>query len=132
MLGDLLGESKGKRLVRRVLSVEPLRVEVSFEDAGNMLGVATTGMGTYTAEARPDGSLYGEGQGAMTTADGFAITWKGSGAGKILPGGAISYRGVLYYRTDSEKLVRLNHACGVFEYDVDAAGNTTSKVWEWK
>ena len=46
MLGDVLGESKGRRIVRRVLSSEPLRVEVSFEDAGNMLGVATNGMGT--------------------------------------------------------------------------------------
>ena len=132
MLGDQLGESKGKRIVRRVLSVDPLRVEVSFEDAGTMLGVATNGMGTYTSEARADGSLYGEGQGAMITADGFAITWRGSGAGKILPGGAISYRGILYYRTDSDKLAQLNNACGVFEYDVDASGNTSSKVWEWK
>ena len=48
MLGDQLGESKGKRTVRRVLSIDPLTVEVSFEDSGNMLGVATNGMGTYT------------------------------------------------------------------------------------
>ena len=132
MLGDQLGESKGKRLVRRVLSSDPLRIEVSFEDAGTMLGVATNGMGTYTSEARPDGSLYGEGEGAMITADGEAITWKGSGAGRILPGGALSYRGILYYRTNSQKLSRLNNACGVFEYEVDATGNTTAKVWEWK
>ena len=91
MLGDQLGESKGKRLVRRVLSSDPLRVEVSFEDAGTMLGVATKGFGTYTSEARPDGSLYGEGHGAMITADGEPITWRGSGAGKLLAGGAVSY-----------------------------------------
>jgi len=132
MLGDLLGESKGKRLVRRVLSSDPLTIEVSFEDTGTMLGVATNGMGTYTSEARPDGSLYGEGQGAMITADGEPITWKGSGSGKVLADGAVSYRGILYYRTPSQKLARLHNACGVFEYEVDAAGNTTSKVWEWK
>jgi hypothetical protein len=95
-------------------------------------GCNTNGMGTYTSEARPDGSLYGEGQGAMITADGEAITWKGSGAGKILAGGALSYRGILYYRTNSQKLSRLNNACGVFEYEVDPTGNTTAKVWEWK
>jgi hypothetical protein len=132
MLGDLLGESKGKRIVRRVLSSEPLKIEVSFEDAGTMLAVATTGIGTYTSEGRPDGSIYGEGHGAMITADGEGITWRGSGSGKLLPGGAISYRGILYYRTPSQKLARLNNACGVFEYEVDAAGNTTAKVWEWK
>jgi len=132
MLGDVLGESKGKRTVRRVLSSDPLRMEVSFEDTGTMLGVATNGMGTYMSEGRPDGSLYGEGQGVMITADGEAILWKGSGAGKILAGGAVSYRGILYYRTSSQKLARLNNACGVFEYEVDATGNTTVKVWEWK
>jgi len=107
-------------------------VEVSFEDAGNMLGVATNGMGTYKSDAGPDGSLYGDGQGVMITADGEPITWRGSGAGKLLAGGAVSYRGILYYRTSSQKLARLNNACGVFEYEVDAAGNTTAKVWEWK
>jgi len=132
MLGDQLGESKGKRIVRRVLSSEPLRLEVSFEDAGTMLGVATNGFGTYTSEAREDGSLYGEGQGAMITADGDPITWRGSGSGRILPGGSVSYRGILYYRTTSQKLARLNNARGVFEYEVDAAGNTTSKIWEWE
>ena len=132
MLGDQLGESKGKRTVRRVLSIDPLTVEVSFEDSGHMLGVATNGMGTYTSVARPDGSIAGEGQGVMMTPDGEGITWKGSGVGKFGPGGSVSYRGMLYYRTPSQKLARLNNACGVFEYDVDPAGNTTSKVWEWK
>ena len=132
MLGDQLGESTGKRIVRRVLSVDPLQVEVTFEDAGTMLGVATKGMGTYTSAVQPDGSVHGEGQGFMATADGEAITWKGSGSGKLGPDGSVSYRGILYYRTDSKKLARLHNACGVFEYEVDAAGNTTSKVWEWK
>ena len=132
MIGDQLGESSGKRLVRRVLSSDPLTVEVSFEDSGNILGVPTSGMGTYTSVARPDGSIYGEGQGAMMTPDGDGITWKGSGVGKFGLGGSVSYRGVLYYRTPSQKLARLNNVCAVFEYEVDPAGNTSSKVWEWK
>lgn len=111
---------------------DPLKVEVSFEDTGTMLGVANNGLGTYSSEARADGSLYGEGQGAMITGEGEAITWRGSGSGKILPGGSLSYRGILHFRTASQKLARLNNACGVFEYEVDAAGNTTSKIWEWK
>ena len=132
MLGDQIGESAGKRIVRRVLSSDPLTIEVSFEDAGNILGVATNGLGTYTSVARADGSLYGEGQGAMMTQDGEGITWTGSGVGKFGPGGSISYRGMLYYRTPSQKLARVNNICAVFEYEVDAAGNTTSKIWEWK
>jgi hypothetical protein len=132
MLGKQIGETKGKRILRRVLSTDPPRVEVSFEDSGNMLGIAGTGFGTYTSVVRPDGSIFGEGEGVVTTADGDMVAWKGSGIGKFGPGGAVSYRGMLFYRTPAPKLAALNNVCGAFEYEVDAAGNTTSKVWEWK
>ena len=132
MLGQQIGESNGKRIVRRVLSTDPPTVEVSFEESGTMSGVAVSGFGTYHSAVRPDGSIYGEGEGLLTTTDGDVVTWKGSGLGKFGPGGAVSYRGMLYYRTASQKLAALNNACGVFEYEVDAAGNTNTKVWEWK
>jgi hypothetical protein len=132
MLGEQIGETKGKRLVRRVLSVNPTTAEVSFEDSGHMLGVATTGIGSYTSIVSADGSIHGEGQGLNMTEDGEAITWTGTGVGKFGPGGSVSYRGMLFFRTASQKLARLNGACGAFEYEVDASGSTTSKVWEWK
>ena len=132
MLGDQIGESKGKRIVRRILSVDPATAEVSFEDSGTMLGVNTTGNGTYTSTVRPDGSIFGSGQGLMLTVDGDAITWTGTGVGKFGPGGSVSYRGMLFYRTTSQNLGRLNNMCGAFEYETDAAGNTSAKVWEWK
>ncbi|HWB84135.1 MAG TPA: hypothetical protein VG675_08350 [Bryobacteraceae bacterium] len=132
MLGQQLGESKGKRIVRRVLSIDPPTVEVSFEDSGHMLGVATSGFGTYTSSVRADGSIHGDGLGAIMTAEGEMITWKGSGVGKFGAGGSISYRGMLYYHTPSQKLAALNNACGSFEFDVDQTGNTLAKVWEWK
>ena len=132
MLGEMIGESTGKRVVRRVLSTDPPTVEVSFEDSGNMLGVKTTGFGTYTSAVRPDGSIYGEGQGVLMTQDGEMATWKGSGLGKFKEQGAVSYRGILYHRTTSQKLARLNTAPCVFEYEVDPQGNTHSKLWEWK
>ena len=112
MLGEKISETKGKRLVRRVLSVDPPTAEVSFEDSGNTVGIATTGMGTYTSVVQPDGSIYGEGQGMTMTSDGEALTWKGSGVGKFGPGGAVSYRGMLYFRTASQQLARLNNTCG--------------------
>jgi hypothetical protein len=132
MLGEQISETKGKRLVRRVLSVNPPTAEVSFEDSGQILGVATTGMGTYTSIVSADGTIHGDGQGMSMTADGEAITWTGSGVGRFGPGGSVSYRGMLFFRTVSQKLARLNGTCGAFEYEVDASGNTTSKVWEWK
>lgn len=132
MLGEQIGETKGKRLVRRVISVNPPTAEVSFEDAGHMFGTQVTGMGTYTSIIHGDGSVHGQGQGISTTDDGEAISWTGTGVGKFGPGGSISYRGMLFFETASQKLGRLNNACGAFEYDVDASGNTVSKMWEWK
>jgi hypothetical protein len=52
--------------------------------------------------------------------------------GKFGSGGSVSYRGMLFFRTNSQKLARLNNACVAFEYDVDASGSTVSKMWEWK
>ena len=131
MLGKQIGETTGKRLVRRVVSVDPPTAEVSFEDSGHMLGVPTTGMGTYTSVVRPDGSIYGHAQGISTTADGEGITWTGTGIGRFGPGGSVSYRGMLFFRTTSEKLAAINNACGAFEYEVDPTGHTASKIWEW-
>ena len=132
MLGEQIGETKGRRLVRRVVSIDPPTAEVSFEDTGQILGIPTTGMGTYTSVIRPDGSISGQGQGLSMTQDGEAITWTGTGVGKFGPGGSISYRGMLFFQTASQKLARVNNACGAFEYDVDASGDTISKIWEWK
>ena len=132
MLGEQIGETKGRRLVRRVLPVNPTTAEVSFEDSGQMLGVPTTGMGSYTSVVQPDGSIFGHGQGLNMTADGEGVTWTGTGVGHFGPGGSVSYRGMLFFRTTSQKLARLNNACGAFEYEVDATGATVSKVWEWK
>jgi hypothetical protein len=132
MLGDKIGEVKGKRLVRRVISVEPLTAEVSFEDSGELFGIATAGIGSYTSVVRADGSLYGNGQGMITTVDGETVTWTGTGLGHFGPGGSVSYRGMLFFRTTSKKLARLNNSCGAFEYEVDPKGGTVSKIWEWK
>jgi hypothetical protein len=132
MLKELIVESTSKRSGRRVVSIDPPTTEVSFEDSGHLLGVPTTGTGTYTATILPDGSMFGHGQGVYMTQDGEGITWSGTGVGRFGPGGSISYRGMLFFRTASQKLARINNACGAFEYEVDAAGAGVSKVWEWK
>ena len=132
MLGDKIGEVTGKRLVRRVLSVDPPTAEVTFEDSGKMFGIPVTGMGTYTSTIREDGSIFGHGQGLSMTEEGETVTWTGTGLGHFGPGGSVSYRGMLFYRTTSKKLARLNNSCGAFEYEVDTHGGTVAKVWEWK
>jgi hypothetical protein len=133
MVGDVIAEGHGKRTGRRVVSTEPnFTVEVSFEEVTKLLGVDGMNIGTYTSSNKPDGSLYGSGEGVFASVDGEFVTWKGMGVGRFQPGGNISYRGSLSYVTASAKLARINAMAGVFEFEVDMEGHTISKVWEWK
>jgi hypothetical protein len=132
MLGEQIEESRGKRIVRKVLSTDPLQVEVTFEAAGKLLGNDVSEMVTYSSQVRPDGSLYGEGQGAYISSGGDLVTWKGAGVGTLGAGGVASYRGAIYFWTASPKFARLNTVAGIFEFESDAQGNTHSKTWEWK
>jgi hypothetical protein len=134
MLGELISEAAGRRTGRRVISGPSgaPRVEVSFEDAGKLLGFDANNIGTYWADVRPDGTIYGEGQGVNVTSEGDAVSWKGAGTGVFRGGGAVGYRGSIHFFTASPKLSRLNSVAGVFEFEVDAAGNTNAKIWEWK
>lgn len=133
MLGEQIGETHGKRTARRVVSTEGggFKVEVSFEGTSKLLGLEMIEIGTYTSGPRPDGSLFGEGQGVVVSAEGDSATWKGQGVGKFGAGGTVSYRGAVYYTTSSPKLSRLNAVAAVFEFEVDAQGNTHGKLWEW-
>ena len=133
MLGDKLGEEKGKLTGQRVLpSSGGPSVESSFQASGAILGVKYTTLGTYVAAMRPNGTLLGEGQGVVMTEDGGAATWKGSGVGKLGVGGSVAYRGALYYETAHPKWSTLNGIAAVYEYEVDAEGNTMGQIWEWK
>jgi len=133
MLGEQIGEEAGKVTSRRVLSIDGgAKVEVSLQTTGKLLGVETRATVTYWATVRPDGSLYGEAQGLITGKGNERATFRAQGAGKLLDGGAVSYRGASYYYSDSSKLSRLNTVAVVWEYEADADGNTKNKMWEWK
>ena len=132
MIGDKTGEEIGKVTGQRALSTDgPPTVETSFQASGSLHGVDHTTIATYIGVLRPDGNLYGEGQGVAMTADGGAA-WKGTGIGKFGPDGSVSYRGAVYYQTSSPSLQRLNDVAAVFEYEVDPEGNTRGQLWEWK
>ena len=133
MIGDLVLEMKGKTTGKRVISAEGPKVEISFEAQGTYKGTPIQEIGTFWSIPRPGGAMYGEGQGAIMTSDGEMGSWSGSGIGRFKQGGTISYRGSVVYQTGSQgKLASLNNAVIVFEYDVDANGNSVEKGWEWK
>ncbi len=136
MLGEKIGEESGKITVQRVLPVEgqgPPRVEISFEGMGTILGEHHKNLGTYISSLRPDGTLFGEGQGVVMTENGEAATWKGRGVGQFTgQGSAVSWRGALYFQTVSQQLSRLNSIATIFEFDVDADGNINATFFEWR
>ncbi len=135
LLGDKIGEESGKVVGNRVLSVDPPgpKVETSVQQTGKLLGHETTTWVTYWSIPRGADLVEGQGQGVIMTADGEMATFEGRGVGHLTGKGAgVSFRGSLFYKTDSKKLAHLNEIVGVFEYEIDESGNTHGKVWEWK
>jgi hypothetical protein len=134
MLGEQIGEERGKVTGRRVLQSggQGLAVEVSFQSTGQLLGINFTGIGTYASVVQPNGFLYGEGQGILTTADEEVVQWTGAGRGQFKGQGSASFRGAIFYQTTSEKLARLNGVAILFEHAADGDGNLTTLLWEWK
>jgi hypothetical protein len=132
MLGEQIYIGKGARTSRRAITTQPITIEVSFEDAGKLLGREGGNIGTYLSVPRPDGSIEGTGQGVFASVDGSLVSWKGVGVGYFKEGGAVSYRGCLIFTSTSEAFASLNGVAGAFEFEVDAAGKTQTTIWEWK
>jgi hypothetical protein len=134
MQGEKICEYSGKITSRRVLpnpSGGP-KMEASQVLTGKLLGVETTETSTYWSVMRPDGTLFGEGQGVAMSEEGDVATWAGQGVGTIGKGGAVSFRGAVFYHSASPKWSRLNSVAAIFEYSVDGEGNSSSVLWEWK
>ncbi|MFJ6385484.1 hypothetical protein ACIQI7_36455 [Kitasatospora sp. NPDC092039] len=134
MLGELIGEFHGQNTGRRVVAVGDghVTIETSIRITGSYFGTAVNGFGTYDAEPRPDGTVYGEGQGVDMTADGQSVTWHGNGLGHLTENGGTSFRGALFFSTAAPQLERLNGVVGLFEFDTDADERITGKLYEWK
>ena len=81
---------------------------------------------------RTDGSVFGQGRGVLTTADGDVVHLLGRASDQSGGAGSTThYRGAFHFQTTSEKFARLNGIAAVFEYDVEADGSSKAKIWEW-
>jgi hypothetical protein len=150
MLGEQYAELKGKVTSQRVLDVEGPTIETSVSTSGTMKGVQVqemiTFIGTPTSER---GVLHGVGKGVLTTiGDGGEhemVTYTGEGIGRFDSSGSIKWRGSVFTRKQyysktsgpsssqgEGKLSFLNNMVGIFESEIDAAGNFSEKIWEWK
>jgi len=134
MLGEKVYETSGRVTGRRVLpnpGGDP-KLEISIETQGNLLGIDATEIATYWSMMRPDGSLFGEGQGVLLGKNGEAATWVAQGVGTTKQDGSTSFRGAVYFTTSSRDWARLNSVAVVYEYEAGAQGNTSAQAWEWK
>ena len=142
MLGEQYLELSGKITGQRVLDVEGPTIETSVATKGTIRGVQVqeiiTFVGRPTAEK---GVLHGVGQGVITTTitassaggEPEMVTYTGEGIGRIDSSGGVKWRGSVFSRTSSGGgLSFLNNMIGVFEAEIDADGNFSEKVWEWK
>ena len=134
MLGEMIGEDKGKITTYRVLGTRGggNRVAVSMKATGKFLGIEFSELVTYSSVVKHAGHLYGEGRGVCMTKDGESASWVGQGVGHFKQGGGMSWRGTIYFESASPRFAKLNGMASVFEHESDANDNTSSKYWEWK
>jgi hypothetical protein len=134
MLGERLGESAGKITGTRVLPSEGgrIKVEVSFQGQGQILGRPITDVGTYWQTVRPGGTLRGEGHLLMFTEDGAVLDWMGGGIGRPTGAGYKASYGVYgYFDSAPETLDRLLGVVTAIEYEVEEDGAYRWTMWEW-
>jgi hypothetical protein len=108
---------------------------------GTIKGVQVQEIITFTGRPTAEkGVLHGVGQGVITTTTAGSaggepemVTYTGEGVGRISSSGGVKWRGSIFSRTSSGgKLSLLNNMVGVFEAEIDADGNFSEKIWEWK
>ena len=134
-LGDLVLDETGTVTGIRVLStdVSGAKLEIDLRTTGTIRGMAETCLWTYWQLMRPDGSIYGQGRGVMTTQDGDVLQLIGHGSGQVpAPGDPTKFRTMLHAHTTSAKYADLNTIGLVGNYDVTADVKAVNKAWEWK
>jgi len=137
MLGDKVWEGTGRTVGTRVLPGDDFRyvkLEVSFEGMGKVLGMDGSNMGTFCAFERVPGQMYAEGQGILMTADGQSAIWNGHGVGHPTGEGmGLSFRYSVGFQADPNgALAALNGCLFVGEFESAADGSWTDSTWEWK
>jgi hypothetical protein len=137
VLGDKVWEGSGQTIGTRVLPGDDgryVKLELTIEGMGKVMGVEATNLGTFTTFERVPGQMYAEGQGIVMTAEGEGVIWNGHGVGHPTGDGmGISVRYSISFQANaSGKLAGLNSVLGVGEFESSADGSWTDANWEWK
>lgn len=132
----------------RIVDVSPSVVvqEVSFIGKAFMRNIGNvTNMGTFTDNISHDGTrVHGTGKGIITIEDGGdMISWNSYDLGLTVYGNdtadgidretITTYRGIVFFNTNSERLSFLNDVVGLYiTLVIDGHGSGLGQIWEWK
>ncbi len=131
MLGNLIGEFKGKTTGIRVLSEGKL--EITQQGMGKVMGIDGSMVTTGVATPMPNGVTMMDANATLMTMDGDVVMIKINGIGWTTgKGWKASYRGAAYQMTMSQKLAAMNKIVSVWENESDENGDWVLKFWEWK
>lgn len=131
--GKSIGEEHGETVGFRVLPDEGKGqwVEVSQRAKGKLLGLDSTDLLTYRFTIRPDGSLYGDGQGIQMLSDGSMSAWAATGIGsQSVPGGPQSWKVTLQFHNPMGRYKELEGHTIHVDFDVSADWKTAAKVFD--
>ncbi len=134
MLGEHIGSMAGASQMKALPAVNGMAsAETTATTAGTLAGVEVQSLATYQATMRADGSWQGEcpNSGIVMAADGVA-TFSATGVGSPTEDGGFVFKGVVYFETVAPSLSSLNGVAVVYDWTVDAAGEATWELWEWK
>ncbi len=134
MLGEHVGSMAGPSQMKALPAINGMPcAETTATTAGTLAGVEVQSMATYQATMRADGSWQGEcpNSGVVMTADGVA-TFSATGVGSPTEDGGFVFKGVVYFQTAAPSLSSLNGIAVVYDWTVDANGEATWELWEWK
>ena len=140
-IGDLIAEGPAVSTGLRVLDVgtgdKGPKLEVSY--IGNVTirgGINATDIGTSWSITNPDGTRYSEGQGILTSkTTGEMATYTFQAIGQYGSDDKLRNHGSVFFNSNtssSAQLSFLNKMVGVFADEIDAAGNSMTRIWELK
>ena len=140
-IGDLIAEGPAVSTGLRVLDVgtgdKGPKLEVSY--IGNATirgGINATDIGTSWSITNPDGTRYSEGQGILTSnTTGEMATYTFQAIGQYGSDDKLRNHGSVFFNSNtssSGQLSFLNKMIGVFSDEIDAAGNSMTRIWELK
>ena len=140
-IGDLILEGPAVSTGLRVLDVgtgdKGPKLEVSYIGNSSIRGgINATDMGTLWSITNPDGTRYSEGHGILTsTATGEMATYTFQAIGQYGSDGKLRNHGSVFFNSNTSSIGQLsflNNMVGVFADEIDAAGNSMTRIWELK